>query len=246
MLFPFLIVLHLSSAPCSRSSFKRAIPARPSVATSMTHSVVANFPAPVVPCGSFGTVGCVRGNVLASPIAQVNRNVNWERLTAGRVAALYQPNDDLSIDVSTMYQILRLGGYDEYDQSTGTGYEAHYQPFNFSEPFTDTFKSIGATVKYNLGFADLTSAASYWRRSERQTQDDSEALEAYLGYLFGVQVFVPIGFAEEDESNQFSEELRLASNGGSRFQWVGGLFFSKLASVFKDTNANPALAYLST
>ncbi len=145
-----------------------------------------------------------------------------------------------------MYQILKLGGYDEYDQSTGTGYEAHYQPFNFSEPFTDTFKSIGATVKYNLGFADLTSAASYWRRSERQTQDDSEALEAYLGYLFGVQVFVPIGFAEEDESNQFSEELRLASNGGSRFQWVGGLFFSKLASVFKDTNANPALAYLST
>ncbi len=152
------------------------------------------------PCGSFGTVGCVRGTIEPSDVTQVIPNVNWERLTAGRAALLYKPSEDLSINVSGMYQSIRMGGYNEYDQSAGGAAELHYQPFNFAEPFVDNFRMLDATVKYNLGFGELTSATSYWRRAERQTQDDSEALEAYLGYLFGsqVQVFVPIGFTGED------------------------------------------------
>lgn len=210
--------------------------------------VVPNFPQPVNPCGSFGTVGCVRGTIEPSDVTQVIPNVNWERLTAGRAALLYKPSEDLSINVSGMYQSIRMGGYNEYDQSAGGAAELHYQPFNFAEPFVDNFRMLDATVKYNLGFGELTSATSYWRRAERQTQDDSEALEAYLGYLFGsqVQVFVPIGFTEEDDSNQLSEELRLSSSGTGALQWVGGLFYSKLESIFDDTNANPALAHLST
>jgi iron complex outermembrane recepter protein len=214
----------------------------------INREVVPDFPQPVDPCGAFGTVGCIRGTINPSAVSQVIPKVNWERLTAGRAALLYKPSEDLSINVSGMYQSIKLGGYNEYDQSAGADAELHYQPFDFAEPFNDTFRMVDATAKYNLGFADLTSATSYWRRSERQTQDDSEALEAYLGYLFGsqVQVFVPIGFTEEDDSNQLSEELRLSSSGNEALQWVGGIFYSKLESIFDDTNANPAIAYLST
>ena len=44
--------------------------------------VVANFPFPINPCPAW-PAGCTRGNVLASPVTQANKNVNWENLTSG-------------------------------------------------------------------------------------------------------------------------------------------------------------------
>lgn len=146
----------------------------------INRDVVPDFPQPVNPCGTFGSVGCVRGSINLSSVTQVIPDVNWERLTAGRAALLYEPSEDLSINVSGMYQSIKMGGYNECDQSAGAHAELHDQPFNFAEPFNDTFRMVNATVKYSLGFTELTSATPYWRRAERQTQDSSEALEAYL------------------------------------------------------------------
>lgn len=208
--------------------------------------VVADFPYPVTPCATWGTVGCTRGNVLASPVTQVNKDVNWEVLTGGRATLLYKPTDTLSISTFAMYQGIRMGGYNSYDQSTGTGYEAHYQPDDLAEPFQDSFELVGLTINDNLGFADLTSATSYWRRAEQQTMDTTEAIESLFDLFFGVQQFVPNGYTEKDESNQFSQELRLASAGDSRLQWVGGVFYSKFESIYQINNVASGLANLST
>jgi len=206
--------------------------------------VIADFPLPVGPCPSWGT-GCTRGNVLAAPVTQQNNNVNWENLTGGRVSLLFKPTDALAIDTFGFYQKIRMGGYSDYDQPPGAQYETHYQPFNIAEPFIDKFLLTGLNVNYDFDFARLTSASSYWRRSETQTQDASEAIESLFASIIGVQQFVPNAFTERDESKQFSEELRLASTGNSAFQWISGAYYSKLKSIYETHDASPALAVYS-
>ena len=44
--------------------------------------------------------------------------------------------------------------------------------------------------------ADLTSATSYWRRTEKQTMDTTEAIESLFDLFFGVKQFVPNGYTE--------------------------------------------------
>ena len=206
--------------------------------------VVPNFPFPLNPCPGWGA-GCTRGNVLASAISQSYKDVNWENLSGGRVGLLFKPNDALSVDLTGLYQKIRAGGYSDYDQSPGADYEAHYQPANLAEPFSDSVGLLGLTINYDLGFAQLTSASSYWRRDEQQSQDSTEALESLFATAFGVQQFVPNVFNERDTTYQYSQELRLASAGASRFQWLVGGFYSNLKQIYETYNAAPGFAPFS-
>jgi len=216
--------------------------------------VTAPFPVPTQPCPQYSLFsfnpawGCVRGDVQNAPHTQVIRDVNPHSLLATRIAALATPTDQLTINALFMYQRLRAGGYDEYDQPPPGGpvVLAHYQPFDTAEPFFDTFHLGSLTVKYDFGWSTLTSNTSYWTRDEKQNQDISEGLRSNYQVFYGVDILAPILFTEEDLSNQLSEELRLASNGSGKLSWIGGVFFSKLKSVFWDTNGSPAFAAAST
>jgi outer membrane receptor protein involved in Fe transport len=212
--------------------------------------VVTPFPAAVDPCAaySFGTnVGCVRGNVLAPGTTEDDiKNVNWEWLQSGRASLLAKPIDGLTVDLTVMYQRITSGGYNEYDFSPGTEpVLAHYQPFDLPEPFSDTFRLYSGTIDYDLGFGLLTSNSSYWSREEKQSQDISEALRSNIGVYYGTDVLAPISFVENDYSHQFSEELRLSSEGSGPIQWLAGAFYSKLESIFYDINQAPAFAAAS-
>ncbi len=216
--------------------------------------VTSPFPVPTQPCPQYSQFsfnpawGCVRGDVQAAPHPQTLRDVNWHSLLATRIAALAKPTDELTINATFMYQRLRAGGYDEYDQPLPQEpvVLAHYQPFDLAEPFFDTFHLGSLTVKYDFGWSNLTSNTSYWTRDEKQNQDISEGLRSNYNVFYGVDILAPILFTEEDLSNQLSEELRLASNDSGRLTWIGGVFFSKLKSVFWDTNQDPAFAAAST
>ena len=93
---------------------------------------------------------------------------------------------------------------------------------------TDTVHVYSLNAVGDLGFADLTSATSYYDRVASQTQDASES----ASIANGVYPYVNIPFSENDPSNQFSEELRLSSHGDDRLHWLGGAFYSKLYSVW--------------
>jgi iron complex outermembrane recepter protein len=204
------------------------------------------FPVPTNPgpCGP-GWPGCTRGDVTAvSPEAVVPR-VNWERLEGARTSLLWQPNDALKIDGTFMFQKIEMGDYSQFDLPPGIP-NARYQPFNQDEPVYDEFRLYGLTITYDLGFAQLTSASSYYAREENQTQDDSEALYSVAG-LFGATLptFYDIPFNETDTTRSFSEEFRLASTGTGPFQWIAGLFFTNFESIFTEYNASVPLAFIS-
>ena len=210
----------------------------------INRDVVANFPYPVNPCPGWGT-GCTRGNVLAQPITQSISHVNWENLTGGRAALLFQPNDALSVDLTGLYQKIRTGGPSYYDQSPGASYETHYQPANIAEPFSDSVGLVSLSINYDLSFAKLTSASSYWRRTSEIAQDSTEGVEGLIATVFGIQEYVPNVFTENDTTYQLSQELRLASSGSSRFQWLVGGFYSNLKQIYNTYNAAPGFASLS-
>jgi len=169
-------------------------------------------------------LGCTRGNVAAGPYAALYRRVNWNRIDTLRPSLLLRPADGLSIVLTSLYQRTTAGGYSQIDIPPGCSSSApcgHYQPNDVAEPLYDLVKLVSAVIKYDLPFAQLTSATSYWSRDERQTGDGSEVAQNAVGYNFGIP-YVPVPFTEADHSEQFSTELRLASTGDGRFQWGEG------------------------
>ncbi len=186
----------------------------------------------------------VQGNVLAAPVQSVYHNANNDKLTVVRGALLFQPNEDVSVTLTGFTQHMALGGYDLLDGSPTSAlpsrvYNAHYEAFPFRESIHDDIHIYGLTGVFNLGFADLTSATSYWDRLGWQTQDASESI--YYSNAGGTP-FVPVPYSEKDPSHQISQELRLTSHDTGRLHWVAGVFYSSLRSVWIELSSNPAVA----
>lgn len=182
-----------------------------------------------------------RGNVLAAPVQNVTSNVNTEKLYGGRVNLLFKPNEDFSVVGTYLYQRMKMGAYDEFDDPPGPTHPAHYEAFNISEPIDDALHLYSLTATLNLGFADLTSASGYWQRHLAQTQDASES----ASYVLGLYPYLSIPYSEVDIARQYSQEVRLSSHGDPKLHWVAGAFYSDETSDWIEYGANPAIATLS-
>ena len=196
--------------------------------------VLNDFPLPTDPapqCTSKGFSGCTRGNVLAAPAAFDHKNVNDENLQSFRGSLKFQATDDFNVTATGFYQKLALGGLSNFDNPPGTEL-AHYQPFDIAEPFSDTFSLGNLVAEYNFPWFSLTSATSYWKRTQSQTQDVSESIETAFSqydnnsYDVADGGFGPVSVLEVDGTRQFSEEVRLTSTGDTRFKWLIGGFYS--------------------
>jgi iron complex outermembrane recepter protein len=205
----------------------------------------------------FPADGATRGNVHAAPVKSIEHGANTERLYGGRASLLFKPSEDFSLLGTALYQRMAMGAYDEFDSPPGASYHARYEPFAVREPITDEVHIYSLTITANLGFADLTSATSYWNRTESQTQDASEsgavsvqlALAAFgpivPGGASSFPSYVPLPYTETDLTHQLSQEVRLTSRGDDRLHWVAGAFFSDLHSTWIEQSANPAYGTLS-
>jgi outer membrane receptor protein involved in Fe transport len=183
-------------------------------------------------------------NPTTLPVTNIYKDANDLTLYGGRISFKYQPSNDFSILAFAMTNSLHLGGYDLLDgtptvQLPGIVYPAHYEPFPIREGVRDDISIFGLTVKANLGFADLTSASSYFGRLGYQTQDSSANI--YYSNVGGTPL-VPIPYAERDPSHQLSQEIRLTSHDVGGWHWVAGVFYSNLHSVWNEISNNPQVA----
>src|SRR5450631_2466418 len=197
------------------------------------------FPFPT----SFGTCRtffyyCDRGNVQDAPVAKDISNSNIERFISSRASLLVQPTDALSITGSFMYQRIDADGYNNYQAPPNN--EAIYQPYDIKEPYYDSFHMWSLKVSYDMSFANLTSASSYWKREVYQSTDSTEALQNIFNYT----AFVPNLYEDNDTTWQLAQELRLTSRGDGDLQWVGGLYYSNLHSGY--ITKNQTVGFVST
>jgi iron complex outermembrane recepter protein len=180
--------------------------------------------------GNCGVYYCNRGDVEDAPIAQDHANSNIERFISSRGSLLIQPMETLSITGNFMYQRIDADGYNNYQAPPNN--EAIYQPYDIKEPYYDSFHLWSLKVSYDMPFANLTSASSYWKRDVYQSTDSTEALQNIFNYT----QFVPNLYEDNDTTWQIAQELRLTSRGDSDFQWVGGLYYSNLHSGYITKN----------
>ena len=180
--------------------------------------------------GNCGVYYCTRGDVQDAPVAQDHGNSNIERFISSRASLLVQPIDNLSITGNFMYQRIDADGYNNYQAPPDN--EAIYQPYDIKEPYYDSFHLWSLKVSYDMPFANLTSASSYWKRDVYQSTDSTEALQNIFNYT----QFVPNLYEDNDTTWQIAQELRLTSRGEGDFQWVGGLYYSNLHSGYITKN----------
>lgn len=196
-------------------------------------------------CAATFFYACARGDVANGNIVKNYKDVNDERLRGGRIELLLYPTPDLKILTTILYQKVNQGGANTFDfPPGGNPVQAHYQPADVKEPFEDRFALISNTLSYNLGFADVSVSTSYWNRRERQTQDAGELYQN----LFSLPNFLTAtsqSLTETDPSQQFSEEIRLASRNNGRFKWIVGAFYSKFSSAIAVYGATPELSFAS-
>jgi iron complex outermembrane recepter protein len=228
----------------------------------VTENPFPTYPTTTVgfPAGSPGP-NWSRPDVENGPVQGIKTNANTEDLYGERISLLFKPNDDFSILGTALYQRMVMGAYDEFDNTPDGPYgEARYQPFDIPEPVTDTIHIYSLTLTANVGFADLTSATSYWNRAESQTQDASESgawtVQSALAFASGplnppgggavsFPAYAPLPYTEADLTHQFSQEVRLSSRGDDRLHWTAGVFYSDLHSAWDETSFNPAYSVLS-
>lgn len=180
--------------------------------------------------------GFTRGNVLTAPVAMRFSDVNWERLQGARAELLAQPTERLTISASFLDQRITQGGWNYADAPPGVGEEAHYQPFDVSEPYSDTFSLASLTIKYDFDGFEITSATGEYRRGTHLAQDSTETIQDFFGAIFGLgdlpySAVGPLGTYSEDWTSQTTEELRITSTGSGPFQWLIGGFYQDFSSA---------------
>lgn len=191
--------------------------------------------------------------------------VNSDRKRLVRFSALYQPNDDLTIQANTTYQSFDTKDtssfYTDAGASNSTGFGA--APYIVTTGLFKQSKLVGEgaidrvlvsdiDVTADLGFADLTSVTSYFRRSNPQTIDgtyyNSGALVAYfLPPQFTPKAsvaFSPSPVYQQMGWNSWSQEIRLSSpaDAGSPFKWVGGIYVSAVHASTSQNDPDPLIA----
>ena len=171
-------------------------------------------------------------------------------VTAGRIHMLWKPNAKLSVLLSGDYGFEggKGSGYLPHDGSfvTSNPYEGpssapveqyvvskgQIAPANFkvADGYIDNHVGgVSADITYDLGFGEIT------------------LLPAYRRTVFNDNFFIgSLGQVQTDKDNQETVEARIASNPGSRLQWLGGFFFLNEAQDFSSVNvANQGLLQTS-
>lgn len=142
---------------------------------------------------------------------EVNRGESY----GGRIAAMWLPTDDLELVATLGIEANRPNdsAYVPYDSGSDNS-DFRVRTFN-----DDTSKVFNLNATYSMPWATLTSSTSYITRSAFSSMDFS----GFANLLTGLTTVSPL--IDRFETDNFLQEIRLASNGDDDFKWVIGGFF---------------------
>jgi iron complex outermembrane recepter protein len=179
------------------------------------------------------------GSIVATKINQVNTAVV-------RATLDWHPVDGLSIEPSAFLQRVRTGGQDTF----GLALPEFESPTLVPEKESDEYAITSLTIRYDLGWSDLTSVTGYfWRQNDRKidgTYYDSAYIGGYLQQIEGYGgdeisgLAAPVQF--NTNVNQINQEIRLASKPAGpedHWSWLGGLYYSRARTGLLDNEYIP-------
>lgn len=170
------------------------------------------------------------------------KDVNVLRQYGGRIAALWRPEKSLSLTVNAFWHRIDSASQSEelspgvaIVPNTGSAYIVaavgsagdRVDTAAFLSPFSKSLDAYSATLRWNPGFAELSSVTGWSRTNERYVEDQTAVYGAYFPQLSDGKAPAGVAFSEWDLAlKKFSEELRIVSRLGERIDWVLGGFYT--------------------
>ena len=157
------------------------------------------------------------------------KDANNQDLFNIRAQMLWRPTDALEVNATAaVYQLdSQLGlDYEEPDRTIDVGVDrARKLP-----PRTDDYYLYNLTATYDFGGADLISATSYIDYYRLYTLPYIAPVESQFrppgGELEGIATW-------DDQTYQFTQEVRLVSKGGGKFNYTIGAYYRDADSYFQ-------------
>lgn len=160
------------------------------------------------------------------------RGQNDYRQQGARIALLWQASDDFSVALSGLWQEIESEGNGSVveDIVTGERIGNGFSNNNYlDEPFTKSLYYFAGTLRNDFGFAALSSTTTYSRVKTSQTSDASRVF-GVLFPLFGQPAAGLAPFNITLDLKKVTQEVRLTSPSGGRFEWLLGGFFTNEVS----------------
>jgi len=182
----------------------------------------------------------------------IDENVNSGSRTGGRIAVLFKPTENITITPRVIYQEVSTDGNNRQEV-----FNLYANPYTTTRPavqlgprqqflllresFKDETLIADMTIEVNFDGVDLTSVTSYTDRDILVSRDASAltgSVSVDLGYPDNAVLF-PSNLRDTTKVEQFTQELRLSSNGDGPFQWVGGVFYSNTDRFYRQSLPTP-------
>lgn len=152
-------------------------------------------------------------------------DANTEEVLSGRFAARWQPTDTIDATLTYYFQRTEHGGR-SVSGRRGTVPAGDFEsPFRVIEPNDRDTDMLAVEITADLGFAELTSATGF-AEGEQSGQRDQTDLLITLEYSYETfPTFTAFTF-EDEETEIFSQELRLVSTSDGPLNWIVGGFYN--------------------
>ncbi|MBV8686352.1 MAG: TonB-dependent receptor [Alphaproteobacteria bacterium] len=181
-----------------------------------------------------------------------HKNVNSGTRAGGRLAILFQPTPDISITPRVVYQEVRADGFNREEvfnlfanpfttTRPKVNFKERQQYLLLPERFADDTLIADLTGSFGLGPVTLTSVTSYIDRSILASRDASAltgSVSVDLGFPAS-SVTLPSNLRDTTDLKQWTQELRLSSNGTGPLSWVFGLFYSDIDRFYRQRLPTP-------
>lgn len=195
----------------------------------------------------------------------VREDVNSGEKSGARLAVLIQPSENLSITPRIVYQKLETDGYPRIDiyNILGNPFTTTEPPVNpgergqvtqFREGIDDEFTLADLKMVFGFGGLTLTSISSYTDRDLVVLRDATQLTGSVTLTLSGV-TGIPVTSTEvrlnsplydSTSLEAFSQEVRLASDGGGAFEWLVGAFYQDIDREYGQNLPTPGYDALLT
>jgi iron complex outermembrane receptor protein len=165
-------------------------------------------------------------------VATGETDVNGGTQKGGRLALLWQASPDVSVKLTAMTQETAYDSSAQvpFDTATQTLVYGYDKAFRYlPESFAQKQALYTATVNWDLGWADLTSATSVSKSHSAVVVDATTALGPFLAFLAGLDPNDPlplVAVTTPVRLDKVTQELRLSSPTGSTFEWMLGAFYT--------------------
>jgi iron complex outermembrane receptor protein len=162
-----------------------------------------------------------------NPILHLD-GINEDRVSGGRLSALWRPSQDFSLKLSALIQDNKGNGSNDVDLRPGLG-DLQQDYVRGVGAYDRRVQAYSGTITAKLAGIDIISVSGYNVNEFSDSFDYSYRLGQYTQAYFGVGG-APV--VNQNKTDKFTQEIRLSAPIGEHFEWLAGGFYTHERSSY--------------